>query len=409
MSNHPDFNLKFKKKKLKELQPGAKEGWLTKRGNNFHSWKKRYFVMKDQFIWYFPTNNQNATPKGVIELNSNSRAETTSGDDSYKNITIRSVHRVQEIIAETAEIGAQWIDAINNHIKTLKKVEERKKQEEERKIVPFTGKNWGDVKTEINIIKHQNESKIPTSEFTILLQKLGNDTCERYFYNILMECIVNWDDDEIANYVWEEFGRNLVRMEEVEMKDKLQRRQSIMKTKKGKLYRLLSDLNIVFGGTQGAIFDETGKEIENSDEIIMVFGKTAEAGLRIANIYKILIKDHNINFNEVIRTILDAMIKWKVNTEDVFFINFVKGITQTWNCAMVGSLISFLSVFTKEHIEEPFNETPWEDLPQHALSFIKSYTIPWNNEERMEFIEIGRLLWGWNAENFQKLRREIGV
>ena len=408
MSNHPGFN-EFKKKKLKDITNPAKEGYLTKCGFNFHSWKKRYFIMKDQFIWYFPTKNPNATPKGVIELNSNSRAETTNGDDAYQYITIRSVHRNQQIQADTAEIGAQWIDAINNHIKTLKKVEERKKQEEEKIIVPFTGKNWGDVKTEINITKHQNESKIPPSELNLLLQKLGNDTCERYFYNIMIECIQNWEDEEIANYIWEEFGRNLVRMEEVELKDKLHRRQSVMRTKKGKLYRLLSDINIVFGGTQGAIFDENGKEVENSDEIVMVFGKSAQAGVRIGNIYSILIKEHNINFNEVIRTILDAMVKWKVNTEDIFFRNFVNNITESWDCAMIGSLIAFLSVFTKEHIEEPFNETPWEDLPPHALSFIKTYTIPWNQEQKMEFIEIGRLLWGWNSESFTKLRREIGV
>ena len=29
--------------------------------------------------------------------------------------------------------------------------------------------------------------------------------------------------------------------------------------------------------------------------------------------------------------------------------------------------------------------------------------------KKMEFIEIGRLLWGWNSESFTKLRREIGV
>ena len=409
MSDHPQFTGSLKKTKLKDVQPGAKEGWLMKCGLKYHSWKRRYFVMKDQFIWYFPQNNPNTTPKGVIELNSHSHAETTNGDDSYKHITINSVHRKQQITAETPEIGAQWIDAINNHIKTLKKVEERKKQEEENVIVPFTGLSWPDIKTEINVLKHQNESTIPQKEFTNLLKKLGMETCERYFYNILMECIVNWDDDDIAMYVWEEFGRNLVRMEEVEMKDKLHRRQSIMRTKKGKLYRLLSDINIVFGGTQGVIFDENGKEIEDSDEITLVFGKTAQAGLRIANIYNILIKNNNINFNEVIRTILDAMVKWKVNTEDIFFRNFVNGITADWNCAKVGSLISFLTVFTKEHIEEPFNETPWEDLPPHALSFIKTYTIPWNNEEKVEFIEIGSMLWGWNAESFAKLRREIGV
>ena len=119
MSNHPQFD-KFKKTKLKDVQPGVKEGWLMKKGFQYHSWKKRYFVMKNEFIWYFPSNNPNATPKGVIELNAKSRAEITKGDDSYRSITICSVHRIQQITADSAEIGAQWIDAINNHIKTLK-------------------------------------------------------------------------------------------------------------------------------------------------------------------------------------------------------------------------------------------------------------------------------------------------
>ncbi|EDR27650.1 hypothetical protein EDI_278210 [Entamoeba dispar SAW760] len=406
MSNHPNFDH-FKRTHLKDIQPGVREGWLKKKGYEVHSWKRRYFVIKNQFIYYFASASPNSTPKGVIELNSKSFAEVKEGDDSFTNIIISSVHRNQEIIADTPDMGAAWVDAINNHIKTLKKVEEQKQIEEEKIIIPFNGKTWPEIKNQINVCKHLHERHIPKKELTELLQSLGEETCERYFYNILNECFANWTDEEIADYVWVKFCRNLIRLEEVHVKDQLKRRKSLMKTERGKIYKLLSDLNPVFGGTQGAVLTAFGGESENSDDILIVLGRNSQAGVRLANIYNQIIENNNISFGEVIRTILDAMERWRMRTEELMFRAFVTGITSNWNPAEVASLVSFLTTFTKEHDSFPLFEEPWEELPPHALSFIQAYTNHWNLNEKKEFITIGKSLWGWKFEIFKKLTTQI--
>ncbi|EAL48705.1 pleckstrin domain containing family protein [Entamoeba histolytica HM-1:IMSS-B] len=404
MSNHPNFN-NFKKTHLKDLQPGVREGWLKKKGYDFHTWKKRYFIIKNEFIYYFSSANPTSTPKGVIELNSKSQAKII--DDTFMNIVICSVHRNQEIIADTPDMGAAWVDSINSHIKTLQKVEEQRKKEAELVSTPFCGKSWPEVKNEINVCKHLNERQVPPTELIQIMNNVGKDTCERYFYNILLECITTWSDDEIANFVWNYFCRHLVRQEEVQIQDKMKRRKSIMKTESGTMYKLLSDLNIIFGGTQGAVLTAFGGESENSDDIIMVLGRNTQAGVRLAAIYNYIIENNKISFNEVIRTILDAMERWRMRTEEPMFRAFVTGITGNWNPAKVASLVSFLSSFTKEHDSFPLFEEPWEELPPHALSFILAYANHWNTEEKKEFITIGNMLWGWKIETYNKLTNQI--
>eukprot|EP01119_Soliformovum_irregulare_P007033 TRINITY_DN1943_c0_g2_i1.p1 TRINITY_DN1943_c0_g2~~TRINITY_DN1943_c0_g2_i1.p1 ORF type:complete len:515 (-),score=150.09 TRINITY_DN1943_c0_g2_i1:10-1554(-) len=44
-----------------------KEGWLVKKGLNVKSWKKRFFVLRDNYLFYYKTEAQ-GTPAGVISL-----------------------------------------------------------------------------------------------------------------------------------------------------------------------------------------------------------------------------------------------------------------------------------------------------------------------------------------------------
>ncbi|KAL7719242.1 PH domain-containing protein [Entamoeba marina] len=405
MSNHPNFKS-MKKKRLKELQPGVREGWLRKKGFEVHNWKRRYFIINREFIYYFKNATANSTPKGVIELNSQSSATLT--DDTFMNILISSVHRNQEVIADTPDMGAAWVDCINNHIKTLKKAEQQKNKIKEESLLPFNGKEWPEVKTEINICKHQNDRIVPAKELTNMLKRFGNDTVERYLYSILKECIGEWEDDDIADYMWNNFCRSLIRVENMNSNTgKVVHRVSILKTFRNETYKLLTDLNLCFAGTQGAVPSAFGADVENSSEIVFVLGKGNDAGIRLGNIYKYIIDNNEISFGEVIRTILDAMKNWGLRTDDEMFLAFINGITNGWGPAQVASLISFLSTYTLENNSFPVFEEPWEDLPPHALSFIKMYCEKWETEEKKEFLSIGRLLWGWKVEVFKQIVSSI--
>jgi len=60
--------------KLQDLLPARseKEGFLTKQGGGHKSWKKRYFVLKTNFICYYKDSKNLSHPQGVIDLNDSS-------------------------------------------------------------------------------------------------------------------------------------------------------------------------------------------------------------------------------------------------------------------------------------------------------------------------------------------------
>ncbi|BFU19850.1 hypothetical protein conserved domain containing [Entamoeba histolytica] len=49
------------------LQPSNFEGWATKQGGSWKSWKRRWFVIKDRKMWYFAGKNDTEA-KGWIDL-----------------------------------------------------------------------------------------------------------------------------------------------------------------------------------------------------------------------------------------------------------------------------------------------------------------------------------------------------
>jgi hypothetical protein len=49
------------------LQPADKEGWCTKQGGSIKTWKKRWFVLKGNRLWYFK-GKTDTEAKGYIDL-----------------------------------------------------------------------------------------------------------------------------------------------------------------------------------------------------------------------------------------------------------------------------------------------------------------------------------------------------
>jgi len=52
---------------VQSLRPFDKDGNLTKQGGSVKSWKKRYFVLKDDCLYYFKSPKDQALT-GVVEL-----------------------------------------------------------------------------------------------------------------------------------------------------------------------------------------------------------------------------------------------------------------------------------------------------------------------------------------------------
>ena len=52
---------------VESLRPADKEGYMTKKGLKFKTWKRRLFVLKDDKVWYFG-GPSSSTAKGYILL-----------------------------------------------------------------------------------------------------------------------------------------------------------------------------------------------------------------------------------------------------------------------------------------------------------------------------------------------------
>jgi len=58
------------------------KGWLMKQGSKVKNWKMRYFILKDNFLFYF-TSSHEATPLGVIMLINHSVFDLQSSNSSH--------------------------------------------------------------------------------------------------------------------------------------------------------------------------------------------------------------------------------------------------------------------------------------------------------------------------------------
>eukprot|EP01116_Phalansterium_solitarium_P016713 TRINITY_DN3948_c0_g1_i1.p2 TRINITY_DN3948_c0_g1~~TRINITY_DN3948_c0_g1_i1.p2 ORF type:complete len:488 (+),score=180.43 TRINITY_DN3948_c0_g1_i1:157-1620(+) len=106
------------------LQPGDKEGWLTKVGGSVKTWKKRYFVLKDRTLYYYKTP-KDVVFTGKLDLEPGSIVKEDSGKKKPNLISITTskrvffMHPVEEKEKGT-EVMRAWIEAISRGIDKAK-------------------------------------------------------------------------------------------------------------------------------------------------------------------------------------------------------------------------------------------------------------------------------------------------
>ncbi|KAH3761976.1 hypothetical protein Pelo_6199 [Pelomyxa schiedti] len=85
-----------------------KAGFLTKQGGMVKSWKKRWFVLKGNTLYYFVTTSDNE-PTGVIDM----AGARVSASSRFKHaLEITTIDRVYPIAAESAAEMNSWIAAL---------------------------------------------------------------------------------------------------------------------------------------------------------------------------------------------------------------------------------------------------------------------------------------------------------
>jgi len=339
--------------------------------------------MKDQYIWYFPKNTGSAQPKGVIELDGNSSAVLVL-DQKKPTIVIKSVHRTQEINADTVEEAKSWVDAINSHVKTLgpqanqtaAPIQEQVQQqvapvaavapaaEQEPTNGPLP---WDQVLKRIDAEEdHWDPAKI--KEFMV---ELGKVTCDQYLYSIMQKVLAKWTDENIAQFWWDDFCDGE-----------------------------LEDLETVVAGLQGDSTVAVGTDGTNlpANETVFVLGRDEKGAQRLAKIYQWVVKREDFNWSEVTRCVLSAIGNWGLKTSEPFFEVFVNEIVKTWSASEIAAFVSYIATYAKKNEDEQ-----WENWPPHVVKFFKDMTREWDDEKKKSFLNIVTVMWDWPKESIQKL------
>eukprot|EP00007_Cunea_sp_BSH-02190019_P000964 CAMPEP_0174230722 /NCGR_PEP_ID=MMETSP0417-20130205/1420_1 /TAXON_ID=242541 /ORGANISM="Mayorella sp, Strain BSH-02190019" /LENGTH=1024 /DNA_ID=CAMNT_0015308471 /DNA_START=162 /DNA_END=3236 /DNA_ORIENTATION=+ len=104
-----------------------KEGWLNKQGGSIKTWKRRYFVLRrDTVLYYRQALNQKriikgTQPMGEIRFNIITGVEEALGKNKkhhfFFKINVNTERDHYLIVAPTAEIMHEWIEAINDAVR----------------------------------------------------------------------------------------------------------------------------------------------------------------------------------------------------------------------------------------------------------------------------------------------------
>mmetsp|Transcript_7181 Transcript_7181/g.10843 ORF Transcript_7181/g.10843 Transcript_7181/m.10843 type:complete len:437 (-) Transcript_7181:69-1379(-) len=104
---------------VESLGKGDKEGFLTKCGGRVKTWKKRWFVLKGDTLYYFKTQQDTDLTGSIpLEADSECKEDTTNNVKGKKyHFTISTTKRTFVIYADKEEITKAWVKSVNENIK----------------------------------------------------------------------------------------------------------------------------------------------------------------------------------------------------------------------------------------------------------------------------------------------------
>jgi len=101
------------------LGPGEHSGWMTKQGGSYKSWKRRWFVLKGNKLYYFKSK-KDSDITGIVEL-SNTSSVTKQPKKRCKHcFAVACNQRTFLMFPDKADETEQWIQKLTNAIDQLK-------------------------------------------------------------------------------------------------------------------------------------------------------------------------------------------------------------------------------------------------------------------------------------------------
>jgi hypothetical protein len=106
---------------LKRTPPptsSRKEGYLIKQGKLIKNWKKRFFFVESNNLYYAPSIKERYSTKGMIPLEGAEISETNIPQKQYA-FQIKTKDRVFYLVAESAELQKEWITSLNEIVREI--------------------------------------------------------------------------------------------------------------------------------------------------------------------------------------------------------------------------------------------------------------------------------------------------
>merc|ERR1712137_473177 len=116
---YPSRNMATKQKvSVSALGSPDKDGFLTKQGGSIKTWKKRWFVLKADTLYYFKTQ-KDPEQTGEIKLEKTTTCTNEGKKKGKVYFAVNTPNRKYMIHADTEESANQWVDKINKAIEGL--------------------------------------------------------------------------------------------------------------------------------------------------------------------------------------------------------------------------------------------------------------------------------------------------
>eukprot|EP01126_Amoeba_proteus_P012707 TRINITY_DN1524_c0_g1_i8.p1 TRINITY_DN1524_c0_g1~~TRINITY_DN1524_c0_g1_i8.p1 ORF type:complete len:378 (-),score=76.50 TRINITY_DN1524_c0_g1_i8:842-1975(-) len=102
------------------LSPADKDGWLTKQGGSYKNWKRRWFILKGENIYYFKTK-KDSDMTGVIPLTKESFVKRDPTSKKKNCFAVGTVKRVYFMFPDPDRPGdtEEWIQKIQSVIQSI--------------------------------------------------------------------------------------------------------------------------------------------------------------------------------------------------------------------------------------------------------------------------------------------------
>lgn len=107
---------------IKSLAVAEHEGWMTKQGGSVKSWKRRWFILKGNMLYYFKASRPETEMQGVIELTSTSfvKPQPKHGKQQAFAVGSQSQKRVFFMYADQDSESVSWMKSITAAIDRLR-------------------------------------------------------------------------------------------------------------------------------------------------------------------------------------------------------------------------------------------------------------------------------------------------